>query len=196
MAVKDLFDKDDDSEQEEDASEAAEKKAEISVSKRQLKKMLKGEKPKKETKAQRQKPRQLEKIKKREKETEKKIRIQQNEIYRLKSILKEVNTEVKVKEEELLKREVEAKHRELFDTKRLNSLRYEEPELEVKLSDEITGNLRTLKVSLGQCQTTGHSPFLTTHSKFWSIDHSRKETSCLTATRACKSGTLLSRARD
>ena len=147
MAVKDLFDKDDESDQEEDANEAAEKKAEISVSKRQLKRMLKGEKTKKETKAQRQKRRLLEKIKKREKENEKKIRIQQNEIYRLKSILKEVNTEIKAKEEELLKREIEAKHRELFDTKRLNSLKYEEPELEVKLSDEITGNLRTLKVS-------------------------------------------------
>lgn len=51
------------------------------------------------------------------------------------------------KEEKKLKKEIEEKHKELFMPKRLGSKKYEEPELELKLSDEITGNLRTLKVN-------------------------------------------------
>lgn len=35
----------------------------------------------------------------------------------------------------------------MFTPKRLGSLKYEEPEIELKLSSEITGNLRTLKVN-------------------------------------------------
>lgn len=65
---------------------------------------------------------------------------------RIKSIKKEVNDEEKLREEKRLKKEIEDKHKELFMPKRLGRLKYEEPELDLKLSDEITGNLRTLKV--------------------------------------------------
>jgi hypothetical protein len=58
-----------------------------------------------------------------------------------------LNHKEKEKEELKLKRDLEKKHRELFMPKRLGSLKYEEPELELQLSNEITGNLRTLKVA-------------------------------------------------
>jgi hypothetical protein len=38
------------------------------------------------------------------------------------------------------------KHREIYTAKRLGSLKFEENELDLKLSSEITGNLRSLKV--------------------------------------------------
>jgi len=46
-----------------------------------------------------------------------------------------------------LKREQDEKHREIYAAKRLGSLKFEENELDLKLSSEITGNLRSLKVS-------------------------------------------------
>ena len=86
----------------------------------------------------------------RQKENEKQIRIQQNEIYRLKSLKKEVDEKLQKQEDDALKRELEEKHKELFMPKRLNNLKFEEPELELKLSNEITGSLRTLKVKIKQ----------------------------------------------
>jgi len=44
-----------------------------------------------------------------------------------------------------LQKEIKKKHHELFGTKRLGSLKYEDPEIDLKLSTEITGNLRNLK---------------------------------------------------
>ena len=81
-----------------------------------------------------------------QKENEKQQRIQQNEIFRLKSIKKEISEEENKREEEQIKKVAEEKHKELFMPKRLGSLKYEEPEIELKLSNEITGNLRNLKV--------------------------------------------------
>lgn len=98
-----------------------------------------------DSKSKRQKKILLDKIKKRQKENEKKLKRQQNEIYRLKSIKKEINDREKLDEEKKLKKEIDEKHKELFGTKRLGKLKFEEPELDLKLSDEITGNLRTLK---------------------------------------------------
>jgi nucleolar protein 53 len=61
-------------------------------------------------------------------------------------LVKEVNQEEKEREEKRLQKEIEEKHRELFEPKRLGKLKYEEPDIDLKLSDEITGNLRNLKV--------------------------------------------------
>ena len=84
----------------------------------------------------------------RQKENERLIRIQQNEIYRLKSLKKEVDDKLKQEDESALKRKDEETQRHLRGQKRLGRLRFEEEELELKLSEEITGNLRTLKVDL------------------------------------------------
>ena len=85
-------------------------------------------------------------LKARQKENEKKIKIQQSEIFRIKSLIKQVNEEMKKKEAERAVKKKDDDYRENFMAKRLNSLRFEEPELELKLSDEISGNLRNLKV--------------------------------------------------
>lgn len=84
-------------------------------------------------------------LKQRQKENEKKIRIQQNEIYRIKSLKKEVDEKLKKEEENAQKKVEEEKLKNLYGQKRLSALKYEEPDLELKLSNEITGSLRTLK---------------------------------------------------
>jgi nucleolar protein 53 len=143
MSVNNLFDSND-KEQLGQKEEENEKENNTTVNKSNKKssKIKKGE-----TKVKRQRKVLLEKIKKRQKENEKKMKHQQNEIYRLKSIKKEINVEEKEREDKKLIKDLEDKHRELFSTKRLGKLKFEEPELDLKLSDEITGNLRTLKVT-------------------------------------------------
>ncbi len=74
--------------------------------------------------------------------------MQEAEIMRLKSIKKEVSEVEEEQRERALKKEIEEKHKELFGTKRLARNKYEEPELDLKLSDEIKGNLRNLKVKI------------------------------------------------
>jgi len=71
--------------------------------------------------------------------------VQLNEIYRIRSIKKEIEEGERKRGEKQLQREIQKKHHTTFGTKRLGSLRYEEPELDLKLSNEITGNLRSLK---------------------------------------------------
>ncbi len=82
----------------------------------------------------------------RQKENERLVRIQQNEIYRLRTLKKEVENKLKKEEEMAQKRKDEEIHKHLYEQKRLGKLKFEEEELELKLSDEITGNLRTLRV--------------------------------------------------
>jgi len=147
MSVKDLFEPgNDESDKEEEETKVSE---EMSISKRELRRRLEKEKygrtKANESKAKRLKKKLQEKLKLRQKENEKQIRIQQNEIYRLKSLKKEVDEKLQKQEDDALKRELEEKHKELFMPKRLNNLKFEEPELELKLSNEITGSLRTLK---------------------------------------------------
>ena len=75
------------------------------------------------------------------------MKIQQNEIYRLKSLKKEVAAKLKKESENAEKRKEEEEAQHTLGTKRLGRLKFEEEELELKLSEEITGNLRTLKVN-------------------------------------------------
>ena len=148
MSVKEMFQPgvEEEDESVEDDEEA--KKNEISISKKELKRRLERMKFGRsvESKVKRQKKQLLEKIKQRKMDNEKKIRIQQNEIFRLRSIKKEVEEKLKQEEEDKLKRDAEKKHKDMFEAKRLGAVKYEEPDLELKLSNEITGNLRTLKV--------------------------------------------------
>lgn len=82
----------------------------------------------------------------REAENEKAIKIQQNEIYRLKALKKEVNARLAQVDENTKKNAEEEARQHATGQKRLGRVRFEDQELELKLSDEITGNLRTLKV--------------------------------------------------
>ncbi len=65
----------------------------------------------------------------------------------MRTLKKEVDEKQKNIEENKIKRELNEKQKELFSAKRLGHVKFEEPELDLKLSDEITGNLRTLKVN-------------------------------------------------
>lgn len=86
-----------------------------------------------------------EKMKKKLKENEKQKRIQESEIYRLKSIKKEISEKEKKHKAKMERLEAERKQKELYGAKRIGRLKYEDPELDLKLSNEITGNLRSLK---------------------------------------------------
>ena len=118
---------------------------EMSISKRELRRRLGTSKKARETKVQRQRRLLLEKVKRRQKENEKQQRIQQNEIYRLKTLKKQVDAETRRVDEERQKRLAQEDHHNKYETKRIGRLRYEEPELDLKLSSELTSSLRTLK---------------------------------------------------
>lgn len=123
------------------------KKNEMSISKRELRRRLGDSSRTKqnETKAKRQRRLLLEKVKKRQKENEKQQRVQQNEIFRLKSLKRQVDESLNKADEERKKRAIEEEQRLKYATKRIGRLKYEEPELELKLSGELTSSLRTLK---------------------------------------------------
>lgn len=87
-----------------------------------------------------------EKLKKKQKELEKQRRIQENEIYRLKSIKKEV---LKKEEEQKTLKEKRDKLKEEkknYKAHNLGHVKFEEPEIDLILSEELSGNLRNLKV--------------------------------------------------
>lgn len=64
----------------------------------------------------------------------------------MRSIIKELNQKQKETEEKKLKKQEEEKNKLLYGQMRLGKCKFEEPEIDLKLSDEITGNLRSLKV--------------------------------------------------
>lgn len=64
--------------------------------------------------------------------------------------MKEINEKEAEIEDRKLQKEIAEKHRELFEPKRLGKVKYEDPEIDLKLSDELSGNLRTLKVISAQ----------------------------------------------
>ncbi|XP_053373636.1 ribosome biogenesis protein NOP53-like [Mercenaria mercenaria] len=77
-------------------------------------------------------------------EKEKQKRIKDNSFFRLKSIKAEIKAKDKLLESRGKKR-AEKKARDLYRTKTLSKNKYEEPDLELKLSDELTGSLREMK---------------------------------------------------
>ncbi|XP_030074951.1 ribosome biogenesis protein NOP53 [Microcaecilia unicolor] len=77
-------------------------------------------------------------------QAEKAVKQKQQELFQLRSI----KTEVKHREEELSQRKVkraEKRKAQAARTRRLGKLKYEAPDTEVQLSEELTGSLRTLK---------------------------------------------------
>ncbi|UJR09151.1 hypothetical protein I4U23_013399 [Adineta vaga] len=72
-------------------------------------------------------------------------RIRDTQLFRIKSIRKEVDKEAQEHQQELKKREVEYENHEKYGTKKFGRYRFEEADLDLNLSDDITGNLRTMK---------------------------------------------------
>ena len=78
------------------------------------------------------------------KEREKDVKIREIEVARVKSIKKELKaTETKTQERQEKKKA--AAEEKLHGPIRLSNYKYEPQEIEIKLSDELTGNLRNLK---------------------------------------------------
>jgi nucleolar protein 53 len=177
MSVNNLFENDEDEQKNE-------------VLEQEIKDYVKfASKSSKEKKTAKQKKKQLmEKLKQKQVDLKKKARLQQNEIFRLKSIKKELKKAEEEQKEKKMKKDIEDMHRELFGTKRLSRLKYEEPELEIKLGDELSGNLRNLKVRFV------NSLFNFFTSKSWIIfpTLSLKETFFLKDTKVYKSAIWLS----
>ncbi|KAL4237771.1 Glioma tumor suppressor candidate region protein 2 [Mactra antiquata] len=77
-------------------------------------------------------------------EKQKLQRMKDNSIYRLKSIKAEIRESDRIKEAKA-KKKAEERAAELYQTKRLGHRKFEEPDLPLKLSDELVGSLRELK---------------------------------------------------
>merc|ERR1712025_822596 len=75
---------------------------------------------------------------------EKDLKTREIEVSRLKSIKKELNKDVKTTEERQEKKKAADEEKKLGPV-RLSNYKYEPQEIEIKLSDELTGNLRNLK---------------------------------------------------
>lgn len=67
--------------------------------------------------------------------------------FRLKSIRKEIKVDEVKDQERRSKRHEKYEERENFGTKKFGRYKFEEADLDLNLSDEITGNLRTMKVN-------------------------------------------------
>lgn len=66
----------------------------------------------------------------------------------MKSIRKEVAQETAEHQQRQAKQKLEYEHREKYGTKKFGRYRFEEADLDLNLSEDITGNLRTMKVSI------------------------------------------------
>ena len=78
------------------------------------------------------------------KERERDLRLRETEISRLRSIRKELKTEESRIEKNIEKKKAEAEQK-LLGPQKLSNYKYEPQEIEIKLSDELTGNLRNIR---------------------------------------------------
>lgn len=101
---------------------------------------------KSEKKTKQQRRRELrERLTKKQKESDKKLRIKENEIFRLKSIKKELDE----RDKKIAKREQIRNQRHidsLYQPKRLSRYRFQESEIALNLPGEVSGSLRAVKV--------------------------------------------------
>lgn len=65
----------------------------------------------------------------------------------MKSIRKNVEKHLDEQKKRQQKRKIEYENRENYGTKKFGRYKFEAPDLDLNLSDEITGNLRTMKVT-------------------------------------------------
>jgi len=99
-----------------------------------------------ETKTTQQRNREkLHKKKEAQAKLAKEKRIRDNTLFRVKSIRKEVESEAKVQTDKQKQRQIEYEHHEKFGTKKFGRHKFENPDLDLNLSEELTGNLRTMK---------------------------------------------------
>jgi len=107
----------------------------------EIEKIVVGNKPKTRQQLRDRRKRMFEDQKK---AREKDLKTREIEVSRLKSIKKELNMGVKTTEERQAKKKAAAEEKKLGPV-RLSNYKYEPQEIEIKLSDELTGNLRNLK---------------------------------------------------
>lgn len=98
---------------------------------------------KKKTKSQ--KRRELrEKLAAKQRQKEKMLRIKENDVFRIKSINKELDQREKRIKERAKRREIK-RIQALYKPKRLSRYRFEEKMIDINMPNEITGSLRTMK---------------------------------------------------
>jgi nucleolar protein 53 len=68
-------------------------------------------------------------------------------LFRVKSIRKEIDKESNEQKQRDHKRKIDYDNREKYGTKKFGRYKFEDADLDLNLSDEITGNLRTMKVN-------------------------------------------------
>merc|ERR1712243_510519 len=107
----------------------------------EIQKIVVGNKPKTRRQLRDRRKRMFEDQKK---AREKDLKTREIEVSRLKSIKKELNKDVKTTEERQEKKKAADEEKKLGPV-RLSNYKYEPQEIEIKLSDELTGNLRNLK---------------------------------------------------
>jgi len=107
----------------------------------EIQKIVVGNKPKTRRQLRDRRKRMFEDQKK---AREKDLKTREIEVSRLKSIKKELNKNVKTTEERQEKKKAADEEKKLGPV-RLSNYKYEPQEIEIKLSDELTGNLRNLK---------------------------------------------------
>lgn len=72
-------------------------------------------------------------------------RILDNKLFRVKSIRKEIESETKTQKEKEKQRQIKYEQHEQFGTKKFGRYKFENPDLDLNLSEDLTGNLRTMK---------------------------------------------------
>lgn len=67
--------------------------------------------------------------------------------FSVKSIRKEIEGELKTQSDKQKQHRTKYEQHEQFGTKKFGRYKFERPDLDLNLSEELTGNLRTMKVS-------------------------------------------------
>ncbi len=96
------------------------------------------------TRKQRRKAIQL-KVEERKRQISKKAKEQSQDLLRLRTIKKELVTQEKLFAQKRTKRQLQLEKKRLMEPVRLSQVTYEAPDVDVKLSEELTGDLRTMR---------------------------------------------------
>lgn len=91
----------------------------------------------------------------------------------MKSIRKEISKENEEHQKRQTKRKIDYETREKYGTKKFGRYRFEDPDLDLNLSEDITGNLRTMKVRIHHRSLHFYSIFIRLKEIFFMIDLNR-----------------------
>lgn len=64
----------------------------------------------------------------------------------VKSIRKEIESDLQTQTKKQAEQQIKYENREKYGTKKFGRYKFEQPDLDLNLSEDITGNLRTMKV--------------------------------------------------